>query len=151
VEALLIEQHSSPAKILMVEDNSADVFLLRHALNEHSEEYVLDVLQDGAEAIEFVDSQRAAGASADPCVIVLDLHLPKRSGAAVLKAIRQEPELAHIKVIALTTLASPREEQEVRDLGVRLYRAKPTEIDEWIKLAGEVLEVCRDTGRAVAV
>ena len=147
----MIARDSSPAKILMVEDNSADVFLLQHALNEHGEGYVLDVLDDGAKAIDFVDSQRPAGAKTDPCVIVLDLHLPKQSGAAVLKAIRQEPALAHIQVIALTTLASPREEQEVRALGVRLYRSKPVVIDEWIKLAGEILEVCRETGRAVAV
>ena len=142
-------KHSSPAKIVMVEDNSADVFLLRHALDQHHEEYLLDVLRDGEEAIEFVDRQRSACADAEPCVIVLDLHLPKHDGTAVLKLIKQEPALASVKVVALTTLASPRDEQEVRDLGVRLYRAKPTLVDEWIKLAGEILEVCREHAGAV--
>ena len=143
-------EETSPAKILLVEDNSADVFLLRHALSAHGEDYVVDVLSDGAQAIEFVEGQRQPGMKIEPCVIVLDLHLPKHNGAAVLKAIRLEPGLAHIDVIALTTIASPREEQEVRDLGVRLYRAKPIEIDEWIKLAGEILEVCREKGRVAA-
>jgi CheY-like chemotaxis protein len=129
-------------KILVIEDNSGDVFLLRHALDQHREQYVLEVLRDGAEAIEFVDRQRAAGDKDEPCVIVLDLHLPKFDGTAVLKAIRQEPVLAHIQVVALTTLASPRDEQAVRELGVRLYRAKPTQLDEWFKLAGEILDIC---------
>jgi two-component system cell cycle response regulator DivK len=80
----------------------------------------------------------------EPCVIVLDLHLPKHDGTAVLKVIKQEPVLAHVRVIALTTLASPKDEQAIRDLGVRLYRAKPTLVDEWIKLAGEILEICRE-------
>jgi CheY-like chemotaxis protein len=149
-EESLIAHPSSPAKILVVEDNSADVFLLRHALRENGEEFVIEVLHDGAQALEFVDQQRNAGAKASPCVIVLDLHLPKHNGAAVLKAIREEPMLAHIQVIALTTLASPAEEQEVRDLGVRLYRAKPSHVDEWIKLAGEIMGICREHSTVAA-
>jgi CheY-like chemotaxis protein len=142
-------KHSSPAKIVVVEDNSADVLLLRHALDQHSQKYILDVLRDGEEAIEFVERHRAVGSAGEPCVIVLDLHLPKHDGTAVLKVIRQEPALASVHVVALTTLASPKDEQEVRDLGVRLYRAKPTLVDEWIKLAGEILAICHEQIRAV--
>jgi CheY-like chemotaxis protein len=134
----------------VIEDNSADVFMLRHALDQHGEEYVLEVLRDGEEAIEFVNLQRAAGDKEEPCVIVLDLHLPKHDGAAVLKAIRHEPVLAHVGVVALTTSASPRDEQEVRELGVRLYKAKPTLVDEWIKLAREILEICLEHSRVAA-
>jgi two-component system response regulator len=134
----------SPARILVIEDNQADVFLLRHAFDEHGEDYQLEVLRDGAEAIEFVGQQRTLTSDPNPCAIVLDLHLPKHDGAAVLKAIRQEPTLAHIHVVALTSFASPAEEAEVRNLGIRLYRAKPTDLDEWINLAGEILELCRD-------
>jgi CheY-like chemotaxis protein len=147
----LSEKHPSPAKIVMVEDNSADVFLLRHALDQHDEQYILDVLRDGEEAIEYVNRQGSANQPAEPCVIVLDLHLPKHDGTVVLKVIKQEPSLAFVNVVALTTLASPKDEQEVRDLGVRLYRAKPTLVEEWIKLAGEILEICREQMRAVFV
>jgi CheY-like chemotaxis protein len=147
----LKEKSSSPAKIVVVEDNSADVFLLRHALEQHTEEYVLEVLRDGEEAIQFVEFQRSAGPHAEPCVIVLDLHLPKQDGAAVLKVIKQEPALALVNVVALTTLASPKDEQEVRDLGVRLYKAKPTLLEEWIKLAGEILEICHEQSRVAFV
>lgn len=138
------------AKILVIEDNSADVFMLRHALDQHEEPYILEVLRDGEEAIEFVTLQRSEGSQEEPCVIVLDLHLPKHGGADVLKAIRQEPVLAHVGVVALTTSASPRDEQEVRDLGVRLYKAKPTLVDEWIKLAAEILEICKQHIRVPA-
>jgi len=40
--------------------------------------------------------------------------------------------------------SSPAEETEVRNMGLRLYRAKPTELDGWIQLAGEILEICQD-------
>ena len=144
-------KNPSPAKIVVVEDNSADVFLLRHALDQHEKSYLLEVLRDGEEAIDFVNRQRSAGHQAEPCVIVLDLHLPKHDGTAVLRVIRQEPALALVHVVALTTLASPKDEQEVRDLGVRLYKAKPTLVEEWIKLAGEILEICREQTRAAYV
>lgn len=139
------------ANIVVVEDNSADVFLLRHALDQHHEEYVLEVLRDGEEAIEFVNRHRAAGREGEPCVIVLDLHLPKHDGTAVLRVIKQEPALALVHVVALTTLASPKDEQEVRELGVRLYRAKPTLVEEWIQLGAEILEICREQTRAALV
>jgi CheY-like chemotaxis protein len=144
-------KNAGPAKIVVVEDNSADVFLLRHALDQHQQKYVLEVLHDGEEAIEFVNLQRQAGPHGEPCVIVLDLHLPKHDGTAVLKVIRQEPSLSAVHVVALTTLASPKEEQEIRVLGVRLYRAKPTLVEEWIKLAGEILEICHEQSRVAFV
>jgi CheY-like chemotaxis protein len=139
----MLKSSPSPAKILVVEDNQADVFLLRHALDEHAEDYQLEVLRDGAEAIRFVQQQRTIASEPTPCAIVLDLHLPKLDGAAVLKAIRLEPALAHIHVVALTSFSSPREETEVRNLGIKLYRSKPTDLDGWIELAGEILELCR--------
>lgn len=144
-------ENPNPAKIVVVEDNSADVFLLRHALDQHNEPYVIEVLRDGEEAIDFVNRLRSAGPHSEPCVIVLDLHLPKHDGAAVLKVIRQEPALASVHVVALTTLASPKDEQEVRELGVQLYRAKPTLVEEWILLAGEILALCHDQMRAAYV
>jgi two-component system, chemotaxis family, response regulator Rcp1 len=144
-------EHSRLAKILMIEDNAADVFLLRHALDQHADEYSLEVIRDGEAAIEFVSLQRAAGVGDEqPCVIVLDLHLPKHDGAAVLKVIRQEPVLDHVQVVALTTLASPRDEEEVRELGVRLYRSKPVNVEDWIELAGNILEICRERNHVAA-
>ncbi len=141
----------NPAKIVVVEDNSADVFLLRHALDQHAEPYLLEVLRDGEEAIDFVNKHRVAGPNAEPCVIVLDLHLPKHDGTAVLKVIREEPALASVQVVALTTLASPKDEQEVRELGVRLYKAKPTLVEEWVNLAGEILALCKEHTRVAFV
>jgi CheY-like chemotaxis protein len=131
----------------MVEDNTADVFLLRYALDQQEEDYILEVLRDGEEAIRFVEGQRSEGAEEEPCVIVLDLHLPKHNGAAVLRVIRDEPVLAHIHVIALSTLASPREEQELHELNVRLYRAKPTQVEDWFRLAAEIIEICKEGTR----
>lgn len=133
----------NPARILIIEDNPADIHLLRLALDEHDEAYKLEVLRDGEEAIRFVQQQPIA-VEPEPCVIVLDLHLPKHDGAAVLQAIRLQPSLAAVQVVALTSIAAPKDEHEVRELGVRLYRTKPTDLDDWIDLAKEILKICRE-------
>ena len=136
--------HKNPAKILVIEDNPADVVLLRLALDQHGEEYELEVLRDGAEAIQYVHDQRTKAADSEPCVIVMDMHLPKHDGPAVLHAIRHEPSLAHVHVVALTSVAAPKDETEVRRLGVRLYTSKPMDLDDWIQLARDILTICRE-------
>jgi CheY-like chemotaxis protein len=137
-----------PARILIIEDSESDLFVFRYALEQQTEDYQLQVLRDGEDALRFIGEQRIGGAKLEPCVIVLDLHLPKHDGTAVLRAIKEAPALSHIHVVALTSMASPHDEAEVLALGVRLYRVKPTELDAWFTLAAEILEVCREPALA---
>lgn len=130
---------------MVVEDSPADVLLLRHALDQHREPYALAVLRDGAEALQFVAAQRQSHPDSAPCVIVLDLHLPKHDGLSVLAALRSQPELSHIRIVALSSFASPRDRAEVHSLGVRLYCEKPGDLDGWIALARNVLDICRES------
>ena len=137
-----IESHA--ARIVVVEDSPADILLLRHALDQHGEAYQIEVLRDGAEALSFLEAQKEIGHQPAPCVIVLDLHLPKHDGLSVLSALRTQPVLSHIRVVALSSFASPRDEAEIRSLGVRLYCEKPGDLDGWIDLARNILEICRE-------
>jgi CheY-like chemotaxis protein len=131
-----------PPKILVIEDSPADVALLRHALNHQGEPYDLEVLTDGEMALRFVNEHRSGTREPDPCVILLDLHLPKYDGIAVLKAIKRAPVLAHIHVVALSGLASPREEAAILSLG-GLYRQKPLMLSQCLELAAEILAICK--------
>lgn len=126
----------------MIEDNPADIAVLRYALDHHTQDYQLEVLLDGEAAIQFIEEQRKV-AEPVPCVIVLDWHLPKHDGGAVLRAIRREPILAHVSIVALTTV-SPEDEKELTRLGVRLYTPKPIQLDGWRTLALRILEICRE-------
>ncbi len=135
---------SDPPKIMVVEDSPADVLLLRHALDQHGEPYELAVLRDGAEALQFVAAQRQSHQEPVPCVIVLDLHLPKHDGLSVLAALKKHPYLSQIRVVALSSFASPRDKAEVHSLGVRLYCEKPGDLDGWIALARNILDICHE-------
>jgi len=139
-----MSKYTSPAQLVVMEDNPADVRLLRVALDHCGEEYKLDLLRDGEEALRFVRDQRMSPADPEPCVIILDLHLPRHDGKAVLRAVKQEPVLAHVHVVALSSLPSPSDEAEVLRLGARLCRAKPMELDEWLALAAEILAICHE-------
>ena len=138
-------QTPTPARILVMEDNPADVTLLRVALDHHRRDYKLDVLRDGAEALDFVRHlNEKLEDKAHPCVIVMDMHLPKHDGPAVLEALRKSTLMEHIGIVVLTSVIAPKDEVQLRELGIRLYRAKPIHVDDWISLAGEILKICHD-------
>ena len=129
--------------IVVIEDNSADIDLLRYALGQLETEYELEVLRDGAEALQFVEQHRRGIRTPDPCVIVLDLHLPRYDGLEVLHAIKRTPPIAHIHVVVLTGSASPREEGEIRGLNGICFQ-KPSELDAYLKLAADLMKICRE-------
>jgi hypothetical protein len=66
-----------PAQILVIDDNNGEVQELRGALTECGEPYELSVLRDGEAALRFVADHRSGLRQPEPCVIVLDLNLPK--------------------------------------------------------------------------
>ena len=82
-----------------------------------------------------------------PCVILLDLHIPKHDGLEVLRALRQSRELSHIHVLVTTNSASPQEQAELRKMGVD-YRLKPKDLGEFDKLARDLVTFCSDPAPA---
>lgn len=135
--------------ILMIEDNLADVYLLRHVMDEQGEEYYLEVLPDGEAALAFVAEHRAGIRQHDPCVILLDLHLPKYNGIEVLKAIREEPKLTHIHVVVLTSAASPADCDELTSLG-GICRIKPPDLVDVKALAIDIMALCKGRKHGLA-
>lgn len=136
-------------RLLLIEDNPADSVLLRHALDELNEPYLLEVLPDGEAALQYVHEQCNRD-SPEPCLIILDLHLPRYDGSTVLRAIRAESGLSHVAVAVVTSNASPSERDEVLALGVRLYRQKPMGYDETIELARELIGICKESAEQLA-
>lgn len=139
----------NPARIVVVDDNSADVNLLRLALEEQNEPFELDVLQTAEEALVFVENHRHRSGAFQPCVILLDLHLPKYDGLAILRAIRQAPALAHIHVVILSGMATPSEKEKIAAMGA-VYRQKPFDLNDYMELGAEIIALCATTSAAAA-
>ncbi|MCI0353443.1 MAG: response regulator [Acidobacteria bacterium] len=127
-------------EILLVEDNPADVELTLLALQHHKLANRIHVARDGEEALDFLfcrgmHSQRRPYES--PRLVLLDLKLPKVSGLEVLDAIKNDPKLRTIPVVALT---SSREERDLMDsyqLGVNSYIQKPVDFEQFRKVVGQ--------------
>jgi len=127
--------------ILMIEDNPFDAQILRDALQQIGEPCDLNVIEDPGRALRFFEEFRPGDPK--PCLIVLDLHFPTADGATLLRSLRAHPVLGDVPVAALPSIASPSEQSAIMDLGVELYRTKPTGWEETLQLAGELAGLCR--------
>jgi CheY-like chemotaxis protein len=138
------------ARILVIEDNEGDIQMLRFALDQQEEDYELEILRDGEAALQFVHENRTGVREPEPCVIVLDLHLPRYDGIAILHAIREAPSLEHIQVVVLSGQADPRQKTELSRLGA-FYRAKPSTLSELSELAAEIFVICKKSFPAISI
>lgn len=129
------------AIILLVEDDPDDQELTKRALEGSKLRNELRVVDDGEQALdylfhrdEFADPERYPR----PDLILLDLNLPKLDGRAVLREIKQSPDLRRIPVVILTT--SSQEEDILRsyDLGVNSYITKPLHMEGFIKVVRDL-------------
>lgn len=122
----------TPVDILLVEDNSRDAELIIRAFKKRNLGNQIFVVEDGAEALDFVFC-RGQYAQRDmnnpPRVILLDLKLPKIDGLEVLQAIKTDERTRTIPVVMVT---SSREDPDIKaayKLGANSYVVKPVEFD----------------------
>ena len=116
-------------KILLVEDNLADVELTREALTEIESPAHLSVVRDGAAALAFLHRQPPYPEAPRPDLILLDLNLPKKTGHEVLAAIRGHETLRGIPVIILTTSEAESDILQSYTAGANCYITKPPDLD----------------------
>jgi two-component system response regulator len=121
-------------EILLVEDNPNDLELALHALRRHNLANHIEVVRDGAEALEFIFGTGAyAGRRVEdvPKVILLDLKLPKVDGMEVLERIKSDPRTRSIPVVVLTSSSEERDVVESYQLGVNSYIVKPVDFEQF--------------------
>jgi CheY-like chemotaxis protein len=94
-------------RILLVEDNYADVLLLREALRSSKHHVTLNVVTDGKEALDYLRHRGTYASAADPDLVLLDLNLRKMNGSETLQEIRRDPELSMLPVVIMTGSNSP--------------------------------------------
>jgi CheY-like chemotaxis protein len=120
--------------ILLVEDNPNDVELTLEALAEHNLANEVVVVNDGAEALDYLYRRgkfrmRARG---HPAVVLLDLKMPKVDGLEVLQTIKTDEELKTIPVVMLTSSREEKDLVESYKLGVNAYVVKPVDFQQFI-------------------
>ncbi len=121
-------------EILLVEDNPADAELTIHALRKSKLVNHICLLQDGAEALDFLFCRGAYSMrrfDTPPRLILLDLKLPKVDGIGVLEQIKSDTRTKAIPVILLTSSKEERDVARSYKLGVNSYIQKPVSFTEF--------------------
>ena len=129
-------------RIFLVDDNPADVYLLRQALKRARLNFDLTVIEDGADVLELI--QTKALEIAKPDLAILDLNLPSNGGIEVLAALRQNKNLSDIPVAVMTSSAAPLERNLVEQLGADRFITKPPELEAFLEIGDELKDVLID-------
>jgi chemotaxis family two-component system response regulator Rcp1 len=125
---------AKPVEILLVEDSEDDVRLTKEALKEGKIRNNLNVVYDGAEAMDYL---RRKG-SVRPDLILLDLNLPKKDGREVLAEIKEDEDLKIIPVAVLTTSESETDVLKTYKLHANCYITKPVDLNQFVKVVKSV-------------
>lgn len=127
--------------ILVVEDNPADVFLIRAAINAARVDADLLVAKDGEQALRFFDAVDADDTVACPALVLLDINLPRKRGGEILKCIRQSGRSFAVLVIAVSSSDSPQDREGMMKLGADGYFRKPSNYAEFMSLGDMVKRI----------
>ncbi|MSQ48747.1 MAG: response regulator [Deltaproteobacteria bacterium] len=126
--------------MLLVEDNQNDVELMLAVLEEFPFANEVVVALDGAEALDYLfRREQFATRSEDlPCVVLLDIKMPKVNGFEVLKQIRTDAQLRWLPVVMLTSSRAERDIMESYALGANAYVVKPVDFDEYVEMVKDI-------------
>ncbi|NKE36050.1 response regulator [Natronococcus sp. JC468] len=122
-------------EILLAEDNPGDVRLAREMFETAGLEGTYHVVGDGVEALEFLHRRGAYEDAPRPDFVLLDWHLPKTDGAAVLAEIRSDAELRDLPVVVLTGTQPELEKIRSEPPRAEAYVLKPPEPEQCRRLA----------------
>ncbi|MCC6861010.1 MAG: response regulator [Bryobacterales bacterium] len=125
-------------RILLVEDNGADVFLIRESLQAAQLHADLHILPDGEKAIRFFEDADADPSAPCPDLVLLDINLPRRSGHEVARHLRGSRRCACTPIVVVTSSDSERDRQEMARLGVNAYFRKPSDYASYLQLGSLV-------------
>jgi CheY-like chemotaxis protein len=121
------------SKILLAEDNPADVYLIRTALEEHGVDLLLQVAADGSEVLRVIQEEESL-AETQLGLIILDLNLPRHDGIEILRQLRSTERLARIPVVVLTSSDSPSDRLAASELGAACFLRKPSNLEQFLNL-----------------
>jgi CheY-like chemotaxis protein len=114
---------------LLIEDDDVDVMTVKRALKDLKVTNELVPIGDGEEAIEYLKRESAV----KPCIVLLDLNMPKMDGTEFLKIVKADNALKKIPVVILTTSSSDRDVIESFELGAAGYMVKSIDYEKFVE------------------
>lgn len=116
--------------VLLVEDDSVDAMTVRRAIKETNVANSLIHTLNGEEALEYLRE----GVNKKPCIILLDLNMPRMNGIEFLKIVKADDKLKKIPIVVLTTSQEEQDKVESFKLGVAGYMIKCIDYKEFVEI-----------------
>jgi CheY-like chemotaxis protein len=121
-----------PIQILLVEDSPTDAKLTLAALNLAKVANQVTHVEDGVQAMEFLNRQGKFAQSVRPDLILLDLNLPRKDGREVLEELKADPKFNTIPVVVLTTSKAEQDILRSYQLHANCYITKPVNFEQFL-------------------
>ena len=115
--------------ILLVEDDRVDAMMVKRAFKDLNITNLLVHTPNGKEAFEYLTGE----GNERPCIILLDLNMPRMNGIELLKIIKADDELKKIPVVVLTTSEDTQDKVETFGLSVAGYIVKPADYKKFVE------------------
>ena len=125
-------------KILLIEDNDADVELILEAFQKSKVKNNITNVENGIEAITYLRKEGKYKDSSRPDLVILDLNLPIIDGRWVLGQIKADENLKDIPVIIMTSSNSQKDISNSYKLNANCYITKPLELEEFWKTMSSI-------------
>jgi len=126
--------------ILCVDDDKDDLLMLREAINKIGTTYHIIEAFDGQHALDLLQQMQHTGML--PCLIVLDINMPRMDGKQTLVALQKDPALAAIPVVLFSTSYSLMDQRFSSARNVRLF-VKPFDQQTLVEIAAQIVNHCK--------
>jgi len=124
--------------ILIVDDDSDDLFILKHVLTKAGVENAVVAFQDATAALSYLMSEnKRLGRLYVPCIVFTDFNMPRLSGAEFVQAIRHEAGIDQLPIIVVSNSEDPRDLQAARTAGANRFLIKYPSIPQIREIAAE--------------
>ena len=124
--------------VLVAEDSAHDRIIIEEAFREAGIAATLRFVEDGEELLDYLQRRgRYAGGDGVapwPAVVLLDINMPKVNGHEAMRAIRADPLLRELPVVALSTSDSPKQIAQAYAVGVNSFLTKPPRFPAFVEL-----------------
>ncbi|GAC1420283.1 MAG: response regulator [Flavisolibacter sp.] len=128
-------------KIYLVDDDAEDRSIIQDAMESLSSSNVLVFADSGLQLLNLLKIN--FNASTVPCLIVLDLNMPKMNGTQILSDLKKDEKFKHIPVIIYSTSLNPVEKEKCLLLGAHSILTKPISLKESKEIAKIFLQFCQ--------
>jgi len=120
----------SKKPILLVEDDRVDAMTVKRALKEIKVTNKLVITENGEEALAYLSNPQ----NETPCIILLDVNMPRMNGIEFLKVAKNDGRLKRIPVVVLTTSREEWDRVQSFNLGVAGYMVKPVDYQMFVEV-----------------